>query len=56
LQRERERRLRQFRAEQQRLVEREAERRQEIQVIRDIRLGSLDPIGALALVPEGIAP
>jgi len=56
LQRERERRLRQFRAEQQRLVDREQERRDEIQVIRDVRLGSLDPIGALALVPEGMTP
>ncbi len=51
--RELERRRRQFSREQQRLLDDEQRRRDEIRSLRQVRAESIDPIGALALVPEG---
>jgi len=52
-QRERERKLAQFRREQERLLKDEQERRHDIRAMESVRLDSIEPIGALALVPEG---
>ncbi len=53
-QRERERRQRQFQREQEDLLRDEQKRRDEIRQMESVRLDSLDAIGALALVPEGM--
>jgi hypothetical protein len=52
--RERERRRRQFERERQQLLKQEQERRAEIQAMKAVRADTVDPIGALLLIPEGM--
>jgi hypothetical protein len=54
LERERERRLHVFRNDQERLLAEEEGRRANIRMMEDVRLDAVEPIGALALIPEGI--
>ncbi len=53
--RERERRVRQFEREREQLLEQEQERRGEIRAMETVRADAVDAIGALLLIPEGMA-
>jgi ERCC4-related helicase len=53
--RERERRVRQFEREREQLLKQEQERRGEIRAMETVRADAVDAIGALLLIPEGMA-
>lgn len=52
--REHQRRLKLFRAEQRKLLDREARRREDIRSLSEVRLESVEVIGGLAVVPTGV--
>ncbi len=49
------RRLERFRKEQEQLLKQEEQRRQEIRAMKRVRGDAIDAIGALVLIPEGMA-